>query len=206
MSAGATAFSLFVRNTSTANQQILRTDSAANGMLFRANDSSNDRFLVYVSGSYRVAQATASAIGTWAALCGTYDGSTVRLYRDATEIASTAFTGTIANNATAYSIGGRSDGAEYMNGLVACTFLWTRALTPTEIRSVTLNPWQIFRAPSRRLWVPSGAAPPSTDGYVKVWNGSAWVAKPLKVWNGSSWVQKPVKHWNGSSWVLSNGS
>jgi hypothetical protein len=44
-----------------------------------------------------------------------------------------------------------------------------------------------------------------TDGYMKYWNGSSWVAKPVKHWNGSSWVQKPVKHWNGSSWVLSNG-
>jgi hypothetical protein len=36
---------------------------------------------------------------------------------------------------------------------------------------------------------------------VGVWNGSAWVEKPVKVWNGSAWVQKPVKHWDGSSWA-----
>lgn len=40
-------------------------------------------------------------------------------------------------------------------------------------------------------------------GKIKVWNGSAWVEKPMKVWNGSAWVEKPVKFWNGSSWVLS---
>ena len=40
-----------------------------------------------------------------------------------------------------------------------------------------------------------------TGGYIKVWNGSAWVAKPVKVWNGSAWVQKPVKRWNGSNWI-----
>lgn len=40
-----------------------------------------------------------------------------------------------------------------------------------------------------------------TTGQVKVWNGSAWVAKPVKVWNGSSWVTKPLKRWNGSAWV-----
>ncbi|HEU4913838.1 MAG TPA: kelch repeat-containing protein [Candidatus Saccharimonadales bacterium] len=38
-------------------------------------------------------------------------------------------------------------------------------------------------------------------GNIKVWNGSAWVAKPMKVWNGSAWVVKPVKRWNGSAWV-----
>lgn len=39
-------------------------------------------------------------------------------------------------------------------------------------------------------------------GQIKVWNGSAWVAKPVKVWNGSGWVIKPVKRWNGSAWVV----
>lgn len=38
-------------------------------------------------------------------------------------------------------------------------------------------------------------------GYIKYWNGSSWVLKPVKYWNGSSWVIKPLKYWNGSSWV-----
>ena len=38
-------------------------------------------------------------------------------------------------------------------------------------------------------------------GNAKIWNGSAWVAKPVKVWNGSAWVTKPVKRWNGTAWV-----
>lgn len=41
----------------------------------------------------------------------------------------------------------------------------------------------------------------AAGGNIKVWNGSAWVAKPVKVWNGSAWVTKPVKRWNGSAWV-----
>jgi hypothetical protein len=47
-------------------------------------------------------------------------------------------------------------------------------------------------------WVPV-----PVGGKIKVWNGSAWVEKPVKVWNGSAWVEKPVKVWNGSAWVLS---
>lgn len=45
---------------------------------------------------------------------------------------------------------------------------------------------------------------PSGGGKMKVWTGSAWVAKPVKVWNGSAWVEKPLKYWNGSAWVLSD--
>lgn len=40
-----------------------------------------------------------------------------------------------------------------------------------------------------------------SSGQLKVWNGTAWSAKPVKVWNGSAWVTKPVKRWNGSAWV-----
>jgi hypothetical protein len=47
-------------------------------------------------------------------------------------------------------------------------------------------------------------APAGTTGRIKVWNGSAWVAKPVKVWNGSAWVVKPVKRWNGSAWVTTS--
>lgn len=37
---------------------------------------------------------------------------------------------------------------------------------------------------------------------VRVWNGSAWVIKPVKEWNGSAWVAREMKYWNGSTWVL----
>jgi hypothetical protein len=50
------------------------------------------------------------------------------------------------------------------------------------------------------MWasVATAAAP---TGRAKVWNGSAWVIKPVKVWSGSAWVLKPAKVWNGSAWV-----
>lgn len=38
-------------------------------------------------------------------------------------------------------------------------------------------------------------------GRVKVWNGSAFVAKPVKVWTGSAWVEKTAKFWSGSTWA-----
>lgn len=50
------------------------------------------------------------------------------------------------------------------------------------------------------LQVAKGEPPPG--GKPKVWNGSAWVEKPVKVWNGSGWVEKPMKYWTGSTWEL----
>lgn len=43
---------------------------------------------------------------------------------------------------------------------------------------------------------------PAAGGNIKVWNGTAWVAKPVKYWNGTAWVTKPVKRWNGSAWTV----
>jgi hypothetical protein len=41
----------------------------------------------------------------------------------------------------------------------------------------------------------------SLIGYIKVWNGSAWVPKPVKYWTGAAWITKPLKFWNGSTWI-----
>jgi hypothetical protein len=38
-------------------------------------------------------------------------------------------------------------------------------------------------------------------GQIKVYNGSAWVWKPVKVWNGSTWTTKTLRYWNGTSWI-----
>lgn len=46
--------------------------------------------------------------------------------------------------------------------------------------------------------------PVTGTGDAKVWNGTAWVAKPVKVWNGTAWVQKPVKFWNGTAWTTTS--
>jgi hypothetical protein len=45
------------------------------------------------------------------------------------------------------------------------------------------------------------AIPTLSGGNVKVWGGSAWLAKPVKVWNGSAWATKPAKQFNGTAWV-----
>ena len=47
-------------------------------------------------------------------------------------------------------------------------------------------------------------SPPGIIGYIKVWNGSSWVPKPIKVWNGASWQIFPLKYWNGSSWITTS--
>ena len=55
-------------------------------------------------------------------------------------------------------------------------------------------------SPSTFYSVGSEETPSSGGSQIKVWNGSAWVLKPLKRWNGTAWVDTLLKRWNGSSW------
>jgi hypothetical protein len=55
------------------------------------------------------------------------------------------------------------------------------------------HPWSAFLVALKEL--------PSEIAGAEVWDGSAWVEKPVKVWDGSAWVQKPVRTWDGSVWV-----
>jgi hypothetical protein len=69
--------------------------------------------------------------------------------------------------------------------------------TGSTVTTATSSPYS-FRSGSV-----SGAVSMHMDllGKVKVWNGSAFIAKPMKVWDGTAWVEKPMKVWNGSAWV-----
>ena len=37
-------------------------------------------------------------------------------------------------------------------------------------------------------------------GMVQVWDGTAWVYRPVNVWDGSKWVKRPLKAWDGTAW------
>ncbi len=108
------------------------------------------------------------------------------------------------SSATTARIGARVSGTdEYGTKDILAWAVWDRAISDAALRDVTLNPWQLWRAPQRQFWLNTLSA--GTTGRVKVYLGGSWVTKPLKVYNGSSWVEKKVKHYNGSTWVESNG-
>jgi hypothetical protein len=46
----------------------------------------------------------------------------------------------------------------------------------------------------------SGVVVPPPTGLLKVWSGSAWVARPAKVWSGTAWAEKTVRYWTGTAW------
>ena len=70
-------------------------------------------------GSYADAFGTAKLpANTWSFLTETYDGTTLRLYVNGTQVASTAHTGTIATSTNPLQIGGDSLYGQYFAGLI----------------------------------------------------------------------------------------
>ena len=87
-------------------------------------------------GSYADAFGTAIlSTNTWAFLTETYDGSTLRLYVNGTQVASTAHTGAIATSTNPLQIGGDSIYGQYFAGLIDNVRVYNTALTATQIQT-----------------------------------------------------------------------
>ncbi len=96
----------------------------------------------------------------------------------------------------------------------AGTFYWETspdAATWTVHRSITTPQWLKFGTLRTSFQGYADAGSTATVGevdninstpttVVKVWDGAAWVPKPLKVWNGSSWVTRAPKSWSETAW------
>jgi hypothetical protein len=73
------------------------------------------------------------ALNTWTHLASTYDGTTLRLYVNGTQVATKAFSGAMAATASPLRIGGNAVWGEYFSGLIDEVRVYNRALSATEI-------------------------------------------------------------------------
>lgn len=92
-----------------------------------------------------VRSVTAPAIvtaNTWVHLAGTYDGTTIRLYVNGTEVATAAATGALRTATTPLIIGGNQNDTatnaaqEQFRGTIDDATLFNRALTATEVQAL----------------------------------------------------------------------
>ena len=89
-----------------------------------------------IGGSYGEATGTAAlTANTWAHLALTYDGTTVRLYVNGNQVASTAKTGTIRTSTNQLQIGGDSIYGQYFQGLIDEVRVFNVARTQAQIQS-----------------------------------------------------------------------
>src|SRR6478735_4563038 len=92
-------------------------------------------------GSYADAVGTSAlAANTWTYLTETYDGSTLRLYVNGTQVASVAHTGAIATSTNALQIGGDTIYSQYFAGLIDEVRIYNVALTAAQIQTDMTTP------------------------------------------------------------------
>ena len=87
-----------------------------------------------IDGSNRTPAATSALpTGTWTHLASTYDGVTLRLYVNGTQVTQLAASGSITTSTGALRIGGNAVWSEYFSGLIDEVRIYNRALTAGEI-------------------------------------------------------------------------
>ncbi len=105
-----------------------------------SNASKPDAGLI-AGGSYGDAFGTAAlSANTWSYLAETYDGTTVRLYVNGTQVASTAHTGAITTSTNPLQIGGDSIYGQYFAGMIDEVRVYNVALTATQIQTDQTTP------------------------------------------------------------------
>jgi chitodextrinase len=84
--------------------------------------------------------SAALALNTWAHLAATYDGTTLRLYVNGTQVSSVPRTGSIATSSNPLQIGGDGIYGQYFNGLIDEVRVYNVALTQAQIQSDMNSP------------------------------------------------------------------
>jgi hypothetical protein len=150
---GAQARTMFARvtiNANNGNTSLLAIGSSVNNCLF-SFELYNGSIILHWYGGYVTVVSSVVAGATYD-LAGTYDGATVRGYVGGKFVASSAVA--LTTTASALFVGGSGDyfptatnATLYAAGVIA------RCLTDAEIAQISANPWQVFQAPRRRLWL-----------------------------------------------------
>jgi fibronectin type 3 domain-containing protein len=89
------------------------------------------------TGAMRETRGTSALpVGVWSHLAASYDGTTLRLYVNGTQVSSVAQSGALTNSAGALRIGGNTVwGDEYFSGLIDEVRVYERALSAAEIQA-----------------------------------------------------------------------
>lgn len=169
-----TGISAWIYPTSSTTDGWIAGEVFSSGELYELRaDRSASGFFNYVivcSGVATVLASTstvASLLNTWVHLCGTYDGSTQRLYVNGSQQASGAATGTIDfNTSSNFCIG--QDTIHTSNtfaGRIADVAVWSTPLTALEVAALSkgIRPPAIRPLSLKGYWPLDGLQSPEPD-------------------------------------------
>ena len=141
MGNAARTFSFWVMvNTHSTDQYFLSYGDGANGQFFspRIRPTNQGGYIGFMGYAADLDSNVVMTTGEWMHLCYTYDGTTLKIYKNATEIASGSLS---LNTSTArdFTIGARDlDGtrSKHMNGKLDQLRIFTKALSSSEVSTL----------------------------------------------------------------------
>ena len=134
-----TAFSLeaWVQPTLVSNWRTVLLKEQAGDLvygLYASSDNSRPSAVAFTGGIGRELKGTANlAANAWTHLATTWDGSTLRLYVNGTQVSTMALTGTLPVSAGPLKIGGNAVWGEWYRGLIDEVRVYRRALSGAEV-------------------------------------------------------------------------
>ncbi len=122
----------------------IRPHSIHNTTFFGRDNGSNRQWWLYFQDSGVIwwwddttdgtfSNSNAYSANVWTHICGTYDGSNMTLYKDGSQLAQTARTGTTASGTAALNIGNRDNNDRHLDGDIGCVHLYNRGLSAAEV-------------------------------------------------------------------------
>jgi hypothetical protein len=103
--------------------------------MYANTDTNRPSAHVYTSNEFDTRGTAAAAVNTWTHLAATYDGTTLRMYANGTQVSTKAVTGNVIASTGALRIGGNAIWGEYFQGSIDEVRLYRRVLSATEIQS-----------------------------------------------------------------------
>lgn len=160
-------------NAMIANKGGHGSETAGQNMNFGIWMTSNERIQAgFEAGAGRDYFATSPASynyndGRWHYAVVTYDGSTVRLYIDGTQVASTPTSGATPDNTGTqpFRVGANSRSLSlYFTGNADEVRVWNRAISPTEVTAAYNN--GVFDTSGQQIYLPFGTSTPQNQAPV----------------------------------------
>jgi len=127
-----------------ANNMLASIDNVSNNRTFLLQYSTGagnaPRFSVDTTGGYQQADGSTQVNEQeWYHYAGTYDGSTSKVYLDATEEGSGSISGTLESGPANFEIGRRGDNNNHCEGRISDVRVYDKALSSTEVSNLYNN-------------------------------------------------------------------
>ena len=102
--------------------------------MYANTDSNRPSAHVWTTNEFDTRGTAAAATNTWTHLAATYDGTTLRIYANGTQVSTKTLSGNVIASTGALRIGGNAVWGEYFQGSIDEVRLYRRVLSAAEIR------------------------------------------------------------------------